>query len=87
LHREPPRRALSEIDRHVASGTMGRVYEGMQVPLERPIARQDPEDEPVISDVRFKKRFCPEPESGAAPAPEHRLGLRLWRDPGRHLSW
>jgi serine/threonine protein kinase len=48
------------IDRHVASGTMGRVYEGMQIPLERPVAIKILRSTGQFSDLRFKKRFCRE---------------------------
>src|SRR5215831_3147555 len=48
------------VDRHVASGTMGRVFEGTQFPLERPVAIKILKSSGALSDVRFKKRFCRE---------------------------
>jgi serine/threonine-protein kinase len=48
------------IERHLASGTMGRVFIGTQLKLERHVAVKILRTSDQLADIRFKKRFCRE---------------------------
>lgn len=49
-----------QLTKLIAAGTMGRVYLGVQLRLERPVAIKIMRQSGILADPRFAKRFCRE---------------------------